>query len=182
MNRQPIAYKAIAIPLCYIGLAARLLPGTSLCYGSRWTDMQGTPQLKPCKWSGETRTHNVTLLAALPLELHSIPFCGTDTSYSKTIVTLEARSHFIFCDRNSLIKPLSLPGVSKITDYYSSRSMVLSLWKSFLQDFASRLPYPVRWKSRTEATRTLILQFWKLLFSQLNCRPMCGLYRLSANI
>lgn len=67
--------------------------------------MQGTPQLKPCKWSDETRTHNVTLLAALPLELHSIPFCGTDTSYSKTIVTLEARSHFIFCDRNSHIKP-----------------------------------------------------------------------------
>lgn len=30
-------------------------------------------------------------------------------------------------------------GSSKITDYYSSRSVVLSLWKSFLQNFASRL-------------------------------------------
>ena len=97
--------RQLLFQLSYDGLAARLLPDTSLCYGSRWTDMQGTPQLKPCKWSGETRTHNVTLLAALPLELHSIPFCGTDTSYSKTIVTLEARSHFTFCDRNSLIKP-----------------------------------------------------------------------------
>ena len=31
----------------------------------------------------------------------------------------------------------------------------------------------------SEATRTLILQFWRLLFCQLNYRPMCGLYAIA---
>ena len=33
--------------------------------------------------------------------------------------------------------------------------------------------------NRPEAIRTLILQFWRLLFCQLNYRPMCGLYAIA---
>lgn len=141
---------------------------------------------KTLQWSGETRTHNVTSQAALPIELHSIPSCGTDTSYSNTTVTLESRSHFIFCDRNSLIKPhaSSYPGPSHFQEFPKSPTTTPHGQWSYLfgKVFCRSLLVGCifcKWENRGDRNRTGDLLCIRQVLYQLRYAPITAFQRLA---
>ena len=66
---------------------------------------------------------------------------------------------WLLCYHLGTIPLLYFRGLPKITDYYSSRPMVSSLWKSFLQDFASRSRILFGGKNRSDRiwTNTILI-------------------------